>query len=203
LTDHIDLLAIDRGSVIAPAGCGKTQHIVEAIAKHSDSKPILVLTHTNAGVAALRARLQRARVPASRYRVSTIDGFALFLVKSFPKRSGIGSDSPALSSSKLNYAVIRQHATVLLESAHIKQMLGASYSRVFVDEYQDCVLPQHRIVSQLANHFPCVVLGDPLQAIFEICMWRYRVVLSKSLFVQNIQYSGQNDLLSCKHTPLH
>lgn len=55
--NEIDLLAIDRGTVTAPAGCGKTQLIADALTRHSGSKPILVLTHTNAGVAALRERL--------------------------------------------------------------------------------------------------------------------------------------------------
>ena len=52
---EVDLLAIDRGSVTAPAGCGKTHHIAEALTRHGDGKPILILTHTNAGVVALRA----------------------------------------------------------------------------------------------------------------------------------------------------
>jgi DNA helicase-2/ATP-dependent DNA helicase PcrA len=52
---EIDLRSISRGLVIAPAGCGKTQLITDALARHGGSKPILVLTHTNAGVAALRA----------------------------------------------------------------------------------------------------------------------------------------------------
>jgi superfamily II DNA or RNA helicase len=50
---EIDLLAIERGTVTAPAGCGKTQLIANALARHRGNKPILVLTHTNAGVAAL------------------------------------------------------------------------------------------------------------------------------------------------------
>jgi DNA helicase-2/ATP-dependent DNA helicase PcrA len=48
--DHveIDLRAIERGTVTAPAGCGKTQLIAHALAGHRGNKPILVLTHTNA-----------------------------------------------------------------------------------------------------------------------------------------------------------
>jgi DNA helicase-2/ATP-dependent DNA helicase PcrA len=58
--DHIDLLAISRGTVTAPAGCGKTHLIAEALTRHGSGKPILVLTHTNAGVVALRGRLEMA-----------------------------------------------------------------------------------------------------------------------------------------------
>jgi DNA helicase-2/ATP-dependent DNA helicase PcrA len=47
MSSKISLLAIDRGLVIAPAGCGKTQLIANALGEHDYSKPILVLTHTN------------------------------------------------------------------------------------------------------------------------------------------------------------
>ena len=74
---EIDLRAIARGTITAPAGCGKTQLIAHALASHRDAKPILVLTHTNAGVAALRGRLDRAGVPTGAYRLSTVDGWAM------------------------------------------------------------------------------------------------------------------------------
>lgn len=56
----LSLLDIERGLVIAPAGCGKTQLIANALRDHDFDKPILVLTHTNSGVAALRGRLDKA-----------------------------------------------------------------------------------------------------------------------------------------------
>ena len=43
-------------------------------------KPILVLTHTNAGVAALRGRLEKAGVKPAGYRAATLDGFAIRLI---------------------------------------------------------------------------------------------------------------------------
>jgi hypothetical protein len=55
-------------------------------------KPILVLTHTNAGVAALRGRLERASVPTSAYRLATIDGWAMRLLTLFPQRAGNDPD---------------------------------------------------------------------------------------------------------------
>ena len=58
---EIDLLDVKRGAITAPAGCGKTQLIADALSRHGSRKPILVLTHTNAGVAALRGRLDRLR----------------------------------------------------------------------------------------------------------------------------------------------
>ncbi|MEO7469174.1 MAG: UvrD-helicase domain-containing protein, partial [Sphingobium limneticum] len=73
----VDLLAIDRGTVTAPAGCGKTHLISVALTRHVAPKPILVLTHTNAGVAALRSRLDKAGVEPSHYRLTTIDGWCM------------------------------------------------------------------------------------------------------------------------------
>jgi superfamily II DNA or RNA helicase len=52
---EIDLLSIEQGSVAAPAGCGKTHVIAASLSRHAGSKPVLVLTHTNAGVTALRS----------------------------------------------------------------------------------------------------------------------------------------------------
>ena len=69
-----DLLAIGRGAIVAPAGCGKTELLSRALSRHGGSSPILVLTHTNAGVAALRGRLDRASVPPRQYKLATIDG---------------------------------------------------------------------------------------------------------------------------------
>src|SRR5580704_13661904 len=86
--EAIDLLAIDRGLVTAPAGCGKTELIARSIARHNGPKPILVLTHTNAGVAALRCRLNRAAISGKNYRLATLDGWAMRLISTFPKRSG-------------------------------------------------------------------------------------------------------------------
>ena len=59
----IKLLKIERGTVTAPAGCGKTQLIADVLTRHEGAKPILVLTHTNAGVVALRGRFDRVCQP--------------------------------------------------------------------------------------------------------------------------------------------
>jgi DNA helicase-2/ATP-dependent DNA helicase PcrA len=108
----IDLLAIERGLVIAPAGCGKTQLIVNALVPHTCAKPVLVLTHTNAGVATLRVRLDRARVPSSAYRLSTIDGFAIRLVRMFPATAKI--TEAQLAADRPPYRDIRIAACNLL-----------------------------------------------------------------------------------------
>jgi hypothetical protein len=161
-----DLFAVVRGTVTAPAGCGKTHLIADTLALHAGPKPILILTHTNAGVGALRTRLQRERVPHSAYRVTTIDGFAMGLVGTFPLRSGLDPKVLKLDSPTTDYEAIRVAACLLLQAGHLTDILAASYSRLIVDEYQDCSLSQHGIVDWLATCLATCVLGDPMQAIF-------------------------------------
>jgi hypothetical protein len=84
---EIDLLTIQRGTITAPAGCGKTHLIADAVTRHDSAKPIMILTHTNAGVVALRGRLDRLNVPSKAYRLVTIDGWAIRLISTFPQRS--------------------------------------------------------------------------------------------------------------------
>src|SRR5271163_843668 len=163
---EIDLLAIERCTVTAPAGCGKTHLIAQALKRHSGPKPILVLTHTNAGVASLRGRLDQAGVPASAYRLATIDGWAMRLIGLFPGRSEITPDILKLSNPKQDYPSIRDAAWKLLKAGHILDVLAASYARLMVDEYQDCSIPQHAIIYYAARTLPTCVLGDPMQAIF-------------------------------------
>src|SRR5580704_12097046 len=138
----IDLLMIERGTVTAPAGCGKTHLIAEALTRHTNTKPMLVLTHTNAGVVALRKRLDRAGVPSKAYRLSTIDGWAMRLISTFPTRSTHNPEILKLASPATDYPNIRVAAAKLLKAGHMSDILAASYARLIVDEYQDCSIRQ-------------------------------------------------------------
>jgi DNA helicase-2/ATP-dependent DNA helicase PcrA len=164
--EDVNLLEIDRGLVTAPAGCGKTELIARALARHKGPKPILVLTHTNAGVAALRGRLNRAGVPSKSYRLATIDGWAIRLISTFPLRSGHSPKLLELLKPAKDYPEIRITTANLLQSCCISEILSSSYERLIVDEYQDCSTLQHSIVVNAAAVLPTVVLGDDLQAIF-------------------------------------
>jgi hypothetical protein len=161
----IDLLAINRGTVTAPAGCGKTHLIAEALTRHGGGKPI-VLTHTNAGVVALRRRLDQAGVPAKAYRLMTIDGWAMRLISTFPTRSAHDPSLLQLTHPRTDYPNIRVAAATLLNAGHITDIITDSYTRLIVDEYQDCSIRQHAIVASAARALPTCVLGDPMQAIF-------------------------------------
>lgn len=162
---ELDLKEILEGSISAPAGCGKSHLICDAITRHDAAKPILVLTHTNAGVGALKTRLSR-KAPEDVYRISTIDGWSLRLIAMFPKRAGHDPEVLKLSNPRTDYPAISKATETLLASGAIDDVLSATYSRLIVDEYQDCSPSQHRIITTLSKVLPTVVLGDPLQAIF-------------------------------------
>ena len=175
--NDIDLLTIDRGTITAPAGCGKTQLITEALTRHTTKKPILVLTHTNAGVVALRGKLDRAGVSRKAYRLSTIDGWAMRLISLFPARSAHDPGILKLENPRLDYPNIRVAAAKLLKAGHASELLAATYARLIVDEYQDSSIRQHAVIAYAANRLPTCVLGDPMQAIFgfgsdDLANWR-------------------------------
>lgn len=163
---ELDLLAVDRGSVTAPAGCGKTHLIADTLALHVGPKRVLVLTHTNAGAAALRQRLKKAGVGSAAFQVSTIDGFVMRLIAMFPMRSSIDRRILEISNPGSDYPAIRYAALGLLQAGHLSTALRATYARVIIDEYQDCNFVQHSIVDALSVDLPTIVLGDPMQAIF-------------------------------------
>ena len=164
--NDIDLLAVTRGTVTAPAGCGKTHLVGQTLRRHAGPKPILILTHTNSGVAALRGRLKKADVSAGAYRLATIDGWAMRVAGLFPKRSEIDPAILKLANPKSDYPAIRNAAWQLLKAGHVQDILAASYARLLVDEYQDCSVSQHAIIYYAAEAVPTCVLGDPMQAIF-------------------------------------
>ncbi|HCG7064333.1 hypothetical protein CGH81_10620 [Vibrio parahaemolyticus] len=156
------VLDSDLGSIVAPAGCGKTHLITEALSIRAQ-KPILVLTHTTAGVSALKKRLRRLSVPTSYYVVTTIDGWALRIANSFPASCPI-SASP--DNPRQFYPELRRSVLSSLNSGGLHEIIKASYSRLLVDEYQDCDNNQHNIIASLSQVLPTVVFGDPMQCIF-------------------------------------
>ena len=158
-----------RAVVVAPAGCGKTELIARAVASCPSRQ--LILTHTHAGVDALRRRLRRMNVSPSQYRVETIHSFALRYAGAYPKSSHVRNTNPR---TKEDYTNIIESAHRLIKIGFIRDVLSRSYGGVFVDEYQDCTLDQHDLILGLARVLPCRIVGDPrrivgdpLQGIFD------------------------------------
>lgn len=156
MTDAEALALLIRGSVVAAAGCGKTQLVVDALGAPAQGRS-LVLTHTNAGVDALRRRLRHGGISSTKAHVDTLDGWCLRYVSSYPVLSGGGvtaSDDGAVDWVSLRRAMLR-----LLASPTIERVLRASYVGVFVDEYQDCEEDQHALACPLAELLPTRLLG--------------------------------------------
>jgi len=150
-------------SVKAAAGCGKTEAIVRAVALSTGKQ--LVLTHTNAGVAALRSRFRKHHVPVSQYQVDTIASWLLKYASAYPSMSNLAVAKPQGN----DWGEVYPAAQKLFSYAFLENVLMASYDGVYIDEYQDCTQLQHAIALRLCNFLPVRVLGDPLQGIFDFC----------------------------------
>lgn len=171
------ILALSRRAVVAPAGHGKTELIAKVAALGNRT---LVLTHTHAGVHAIRARLKRMRVASESVVVDTIASWARRYTQAFPIRSGRGPLHP----DKPKWDDIYLGAASILQSPVVKEVVKASYDFVLIDEYQDCEQYQHDIAMWLSCIVPTVVFGDPMQGIFEFVdtkiSWNTTVVSSFS-----------------------
>lgn len=150
------------GYVVAPAGYGKT-YLIAASTARSDRRQ-LILTHTYAGVNALRAKMRALGVRDRLYRIDTIASWSLRLALCYRATSGWREERPA---DNARWSALYESVARLLDQEFIRRILRASYGGLYVDEYQDCSVAQHAIVLKLARDLPCRVLGDPLQGIFD------------------------------------
>jgi DNA helicase-2/ATP-dependent DNA helicase PcrA len=155
-----DLANSRDGLVIAPAGCGKTHLIADAVAYSSGRQ--LVLTHTHAGVRAILDHMRRKGLSSTQYRVSTIDGFALRYSSAFPSLSGWTNPNP----SGDDWDALRPAAVRALRHKTVRRVVSCSYSGMYVDEYQDCSIGQHDLIRTIAEIIPTRILADPMQAVF-------------------------------------
>lgn len=150
------------GYVVAPAGYGKTHLIAEATARSTGRQ--LILTHTYAGVNALRRKMRILGVSDRLYRIDTIASWSLRLSLSYSGTSGWAEERPA---DNAQWSALYEACTRLLDREFVRRIVRASYDGLYVDEYQDCSTGQHGIVCELARDLPSRILGDPLQGIFD------------------------------------
>lgn len=155
-------------AVEMPAGAGKTHLLVDMVReiRASTGRPagpkVLVLTHTNAGVQAIRRRLGPDLAAAA--HVCTITSFAFEFARAYPVLAGV--PIPNQPDWKDSTAYLKAGRRVC-ENEHVQQVLCSSFTHVLVDEYQDCTRGQHDLVLLLRQAIPASgVFGDPLQAIF-------------------------------------
>ncbi len=152
----------DRAVVVAAAGCGKTHLIAETI-KYTYGRQ-LILTHTHAGVHSIRNKLKKLGIKANNYRVETIAGFALRYASAYPVTCSyqiFNEDESVL------YENLYSAAYNVIKNQSGRKIVSASYSGLFVDEYQDCTLVQHKLILLLSEIISTRILGDELQGIFD------------------------------------
>ena len=164
VSDARRLASASNVAVVLPAGAGKTELIARATCFASETaRRQLILTHTHAGVDALRARLARLGVAPQSYKLTTIAGWALKWAVHYPSVSGLRATQP---STQDEWDAVYEGARLVLANPHLASSVRESYGGGFVDEYQDCTLRQHSLLLALAQQMPLRVLGDPLQGIF-------------------------------------
>lgn len=152
-----------RGVIVAPAGHGKTHLIGTRVATAGAHERLLVLTHTNIAVRAVRRRLPPRR--AAHVRVETIDAMSFRIASSFPSAAGL-SGIP-IAPQAIDWHAIREGARRALNFRAIRHAFTSSYSGLIVDEFQDCSRIQLDLILTISQDMPAVVLGDPLQALYE------------------------------------
>lgn len=162
MLDYKEFVSKEKSMLIAPAGFGKTYTISECLVHLEGKGKQLILTHTHAGVAALKDKLKQRNIPPSNYNIETITSFAQKYVLSFY----VGTDIPPQEDSKKYYPFIINKAIEIFKIKTICNVVSRTYSGLFVDEYQDCTTQQHALISSLSVLFPTHILGDHLQGIF-------------------------------------
>ena len=161
------IFASPNAAIIAPAGHGKTEMIMD-IVEHASGKQLL-LTHTNAGVDAIEKRLKKRNISKNKYHVATIASFCIKWCVSYPQNACFNTAlSPLNGGNEIRqyYAQLYTGAKALFVHDWARSVISASYSGVIVDEYQDCTQDQHEIFLELSKFLPVRVLGDPMQGIF-------------------------------------
>lgn len=168
MPDTASLLhASPNGYIEAPAGFGKTYLILDTIKKNPGRKQ-LILTHTIAGVASLRAKMKQHGVESAGVSIETIAGWCQRYVLAFPGIAKADLEILRARDPKSYWDHIYSTFGNLLANKHIKGVIQHSYGGIYVDEYQDCTNQQHEIIVGLMKILPVRVLGDPLQGIFNL-----------------------------------
>jgi DNA helicase-2/ATP-dependent DNA helicase PcrA len=156
-----DFLASEKSFMVAAAGHGKTYCIAECISLCDTSQRQLILTHTHAGISSLKQKLTEQGVGDHKYDILTITGFAQRLVFAYCSNITVNQDD------KEYFPWIISKAIHLLTLKPLSFVIQNSYHGLFVDEYQDCDINQHKLIMRLSEIWPTHLFGDPLQGIFD------------------------------------
>jgi DNA helicase-2/ATP-dependent DNA helicase PcrA len=160
--NYRDFISEPKSLLIAPAGYGKTYSLAECLMYTPDNKRQLVLTHTHAGIASIREKVNAMGVNSSKHHIETITGFAQKYVLALCDPAEIPPQE-----KETYFDTIIEKAIELLKLESVKRIIKYSYDGLFVDEYQDCSKGQHCMIMLLADVLPTHILGDAMQGIFD------------------------------------
>ena len=160
MLEAADLCAIGNAAIVAPAGHGKTELIANVAAL---GQRTLILTHTHAGVHAIRARLKRLGISSRSVSVDTIAGWSMKYAHAFP---GV-AQPPVGMPQGAEWDQLYRGARNALNVSAIRDVVTSSYDRILLDEYQDCHGLQHDLAVRLSSIVPTLIFGDPMLGIFE------------------------------------
>lgn len=161
MPDAAELFGLGNAAVVAPAGHGKTEIIANVAAM---GRRALILTHTHAGVHAIRARLKRLGIPHAQVAVDTIAGWCMRYTHAFP---GVAQPPDGMPQTGEQWNQLYRGAAWALRVQAIREVIASSYDRILIDEYQDCHGLQHELAIALSGIVPTLIFGDPMQGIFE------------------------------------
>ena len=150
----------NKSLVIAPAGHGKTTLLTKCILRLQMYKNILILTHTHAGIASIKQKMSKEHIPLKNVCISTITGFAQHIAILF-----YGKNILEKQEDKKYFNDIQEKVLRIISLNGVLNIIKRTYSVIFVDEYQDCSIIQHKIIEKISSVMPTHLLGDPLQAI--------------------------------------
>ena len=155
LTDFINE---PKSLLIAAAGHGKTHAIAECVQLCPEGQCQLILTHTHAGIASIKAKLNALKVDSKKYHVETITSFVQQYTMAYCKKEDLPEPS-----DKTYFRIVQEKALKIFSNPHISGVVKVTYSSLFVDEYQDCEEIQHAIIMKLGQVLPVC----PLPSKFE------------------------------------
>ncbi|CAM5524851.1 hypothetical protein TMEC54S_00150 [Thauera mechernichensis] len=161
MPDAAELYGLGNAAVVAPAGHGKTEIIANVAAM---GRRALILTHTHAGVHAIRTRLKRLGISRAQVSVDTIAGWCMRYAHAFP---GVAQPPDGMPQTAEQWNQLYRGAAWALRVHAIREVVASSYDRILIDEYQDCHGLQHELAIALSCIVPTLIFGDPMQGIFE------------------------------------
>src|SRR5579863_9149099 len=168
---------------VGAAGVGKTYSLIAAVKKHLNCTPlqepyqsVLGLTFMHGARRLLHDRLAKALGRRRLVECSTIDSFALALVRRFRRHAGLvgvvdvdpdGTDDwiEKDGTHRASFDVIRRTALRLLCLQEVRGAIASAYPVTVVDEFQDCSDELLEIIQTIAGISSSFIAADGFQSL--------------------------------------